>query len=205
LLVQQYEQRFNDADPYADQIEDMKNTAIENIDYSNMNALTSFSEHQEFLLKLLTHKDSFIRKKIIEQNLNYLNSRLNYYLSELGLPHTVIFQNDLSVEINELGRELSPGNLSRGEMARLSLGLSFSFRDVWENLFQPINLVALDESLDAGLDGSGTDAAIKLLRDLSRNRGKDVWVISHKDDLISKCSSVLMVKKENGYTTFDFN
>ena len=155
--------------------------------------------------KLLTNKDSFIRKKIIEQNLNYLNARLNYYLTSLGLPHEVVFQNDLSVGITELGRELSPGNLSRGEMARLSLGLSFSFRDVWENLYQHINILLLDEAIDSGIDSNGTDSAVKLLRDMSRENNKDVWLISHKDELISKCTSICNVIKENGFTRFEFN
>ena len=57
-------------------------------------------------LKLLTNKDSFIRQRIIDQNLAYLNTRLEQYLGAVGLPHTVVFQNDLSVEIKELGRDL---------------------------------------------------------------------------------------------------
>jgi DNA repair exonuclease SbcCD ATPase subunit len=167
--------------------------------------LARFIDHQEFLQKLLTNKDSFIRKKIIEQNLSYLNDRLSHYLTALGLPHEVIFQNDLSVGISELGRELSSGNLSRGEMARLSLGLSFSFRDVFESIFQPINLLMIDEQLDAGLDSSGVESAAKLLHNMSREHHKDIWLISHKDELISKCTSILKVVKENGFSNFEFS
>lgn len=204
LLNQEYQQRQNEIDPYDAQIEGMKNSALEIVDKTQLNAIARFIDHQEFLQKLLTNKDSFIRKKIIEQNLNYLNARLNYYLTSLGLPHEVVFQNDLSVGISELGRELSPGNLSRGEMARLSLGLSFSFRDVYESIFQKINILLIDESIDSGIDSSGTDSAIKLLRDMSREQHKDVWVISHKDELQSKCSCICKVIKENGFTTFEF-
>ena len=205
LITQEYQQREKDEDPYISQIESMRNSALEVIDMSELNALSKFVDHQEFLQKLLTSKDSFIRKKIIEQNLTYLNSRLNYYLTILGLPHEVVFQNDLSVGITELGRELSPGNLSRGEMTRLSLGLSFAFRDVWESLYQKISVLMIDESLDAGLDSSGTDNAIKLLRDMSREHHKDVWVISHQDELVSKCTSICRVIKENGFTQISFD
>jgi DNA repair exonuclease SbcCD ATPase subunit len=205
LLNQEHQSRENEADPYQAQIDSMQNTAIEVIDLTELNSVAKFVDHQEFLLKLLTNKDSFIRKKIIEQNLAYLNSRLNYYLNALGLPHEVVFQNDLSVTITELGRELSSGNLSRGEMARLSLGLSFSFRDVWESLFQSINILMMDESIDSGIDSNGTDAAVKLLRDMAREHHKDVWLISHKEELVSKCTSICKVTKENGFTTFDFD
>lgn len=204
LLVQEYDSRVNEVDPFQDQILDMKNSALETVDLTTINSLTSFSEHQEFLVKLLTNKDSFIRKKIIEQNLSYLNSRLAHYLVDLGLPHTVIFQNDLNVDISELGRELSPGNLSRGEMARLSLGLSFSFRDVFESLYQPSNLFFIDELLDNGLDIMGSQDAMKLLLNKNRDQGKDIWVISHRDELISKANKICIVKKENGFSTFSF-
>jgi len=205
LLMQQYETAKNSEDPYKDSIFDMKNSALETIDFSTMNELTKFNEHQEFLLKLLVNKDSFIRKKIIDQNLSYLNSRLDHYLTKLGLPHSVIFENDLSVSINELGRELSPGNLSRGEMARLSLGLSLSFRDVYENLYQKINLFFADEILDNGLDILGGLDAMNLLRDLTRDQGKSVWLISHKDELISKANTICKIIKESGFSTISFD
>jgi len=109
------------------------------------------------LLKLLTNKDSFIRKRIIDQNLSYLNARLSQYLDRIGLPHTVKFLNDLTVSIEELGRELDFDNLSRGERNRLILSLSWAFRDVWESLYQPINLLFIDEVIDTGMDSSGVE------------------------------------------------
>ena len=144
-------------DPYAEQISEMEESGIEEVKYDTLNELTRVKEHQEFLLKLLTSKDSFIRKRIIDQNLAFLNKRLAFYLERIGLPHTVIFQNDLTVLITELGRELDFDNLSRGERNRLILSLSFAFRDVWENLYQPINLLFIDELVDSGMDSSGVE------------------------------------------------
>jgi hypothetical protein len=105
----------------------MKATALAEIDYTKMNELSRIKDHQEFLYKLLTNKDSYIRKRIIDQNLSYLNARLSQYLDRIGLPHTVVFMNDLSVNITELGRELDFDNLSSGERNRLILSLSWSF------------------------------------------------------------------------------
>jgi DNA repair exonuclease SbcCD ATPase subunit len=72
-----------EADPYQDQVDELKNTAVQVIDWDNINNLTRLKDHQEFLLKLLTNKDSFIRKKIIDQNLSFLNNRLTYYLDRI--------------------------------------------------------------------------------------------------------------------------
>ncbi len=167
-----------------------------------LNDLTRLQEHQDFLLKLLTSKDSFVRKKIIDQNLSYLNSRLTHYLDRIGLPHTVKFQNDLSVMIEELGRELDFDNLSRGERNRLILSLSWSFRDVWEGLYQPINLLFIDEMIDSGMDTSGVENAMAILKKMSRERNKSIFLVSHKDELAGRVNNVLMVTKEAGFTTY---
>jgi DNA repair exonuclease SbcCD ATPase subunit len=158
-------------------------------------------KHQDYLLDLLTNKKSFVRKRIIEQNLGYLNARLAQYLDKMGLPHQVVFQNDLSVEITELGRDLDFDNLSRGERNRLILGLSFAFRDVFENLYSPINLLMIDELVDSGMDAAGVDNAVAVLKDFVRRRNKSVWLVSHKEELVSRIDTILTVVKENGFTT----
>jgi DNA repair exonuclease SbcCD ATPase subunit len=192
-----------ETDPYSEQIEEMKTTALAEIDYTVMNELMRVKEHQEFLLKLLTNKDSFIRKRIIDQNLSYLNARLGYYLDKIGLPHSVKFLNDLSVEIQELGRELDFDNLSRGERNRLILSLSWAFRDVWESLYQPINLLFIDELVDSGMDTSGVENALAILKKMTRENNKSIWLVSHKDELAGRVNNILTVVKENGFTTYN--
>ncbi len=154
------------------------------------------------MLKLLTNKDSFIRKKIIDQNLNYLNARLQNYLERIGLPHTVKFQNDLTVNIEELGRELDFDNLSRGERNRLILSLSWAFRDVWESLYTPINLLFIDEVVDSGMDSSGVENSLAILKKMSRETHKSIWLVSHKDELAGRVNNILTVVKENGFTSY---
>jgi DNA repair exonuclease SbcCD ATPase subunit len=194
--------KAGESDPYQEQIDELTDTALQEITWDSVNELTRLKEHQEFLLKLLTSKDSFIRKKIIDQNLAYLNNRLTYYLDKMGLPHTVVFQNDLTVEITQLGQDLDFDNLSRGERNRLILGLSWSFRDVWESLYQQINLLFVDELIDNGLDASGVEGALAVLKKMARERKKNIFLISHKDELIGRVNNVLKVIKENGYTSY---
>jgi DNA repair exonuclease SbcCD ATPase subunit len=201
-ILGQLTAKQDEADPYAEQIVEMESKAVEEIDYTEMNRLTQLRDHQEFLYKLLTNKDSFVRKRVMDQNLNYLNQRLSHYLDAIGLPHTVIFQNDLTVMITELGRDLDFDNLSRGERNRLILSLSWSFRDVWESLYQPINLMFIDEVVDSGMDASGVEAALAILKKMARDRNKSVWLVSHKDELTSRVNNVLTVTKENGFTSY---
>ena len=201
-LEQSLESKATEINPYTEQVEELRQTAIQEINWDNVNTLTKLKDHQEFLHKLLTNKDSFIRKKIIDQNLTYLNKRLSYYINKLGLPHQVIFQNDLTVEITQLGQDLDFDNLSRGERNRLILSLSFAFRDVWENLYQNINLLFIDELIDAGMDAAGVEAGISVLKKMGRERNKNIYLISHKDELIGRVNNVLKVVKENGFTSY---
>ena len=201
-LEKELASKLAETNPYLEQIEDLKTTAIQDVSWDKMNELVRVKEHQDFLYNLLTNKNSFIRKRIIDQNLAFLNQRLSVYLGQLGLPHQVEFQNDLSVSITQLGQDLDFYNLSRGEMNRLILSLSWSFRDVWENLYQPINLLFIDELLDSGLDSSGVECSISVLKQMTRERNKNVFLISHRDDLTSRVNHVLKVIKEGGFTHY---
>lgn len=202
-LWTQIENKAVEVDMYAEQILEMRHQALQPVSYDVLNEHTRVQEHQDFLLKLLTSKDSFVRKKIIDQNLSYLNSRLTHYLDRMGLPHTVKFMNDLSVSIEELGRELDFDNLSRGERNRLILSMSWAFRDVWESLYSPINLLFIDELIDNGLDTSGVENALGLLKQMSRERHKSIWLVSHRDELAGRVENILKVVKENGFTSYD--
>ena len=195
--------RSAEVDPYEEQITDMQGQALQVVSYDTLNELTRVQDHQDFLLKLLTSKDSFVRKKIIDQNLSYLNARLTHYLDRIGLPHTVKFQNDLTVSIEELGRELDFDNLSRGERNRLILSMSWAFRDVWESLYSPINLLFIDELIDNGLDTQGVENALALLKKMSRERHKSIWLVSHRDELAGRVENILKVIKENGFTSYN--
>jgi DNA repair exonuclease SbcCD ATPase subunit len=201
-LERDLEVKLNENNPYIEQISELQNTAVQEINYNNVNDLVRVKDHQEFLHKLLTNKDSFIRKRIIDQNLAYLNQRLTYYLDKIGLPHLVEFQNDLTVIITQLGQDLDFDNLSRGERNRLILSMSWAFRDVWENLYQAINLLFIDELVDSGMDASGVESSIAVLKKMTRERNKNVFLISHRDDLTSRVNHVLKVIKENGFTSY---
>lgn len=200
-MAGQLQSLLDDHNPYDTQMITQQEDLLQTIDVEYLQTLNVLREHQEFLYKLLTNKDSAVRKKIIEQNLNYLNYRLGYYIEKLGLPHNVLFMNDLSVNITEHGRELDFGNLSKGEGTRLILGLSFAFRDVYESVETPINLVYIDEILDSGIDGAGLENAIKLLKQMVRDQNRNIFLVSHREELIPRVENILTVRKENGFSS----
>jgi DNA repair exonuclease SbcCD ATPase subunit len=109
------------------------------------------------------------------------------------------------VEINLLGRDFDFEQLSRGEMNRVILSTSWAFRDVWESLNQTVNLMFIDEMIDNGLDQQGSESALDLMKRMARERNKNIFLISHKDDLVGRVNKLLLVKKENSFTRFDMD
>lgn len=203
-LVRELEKEAAAINPYRDQKHSLSGS-MQEISYDHLNELIKARDHQEFLFKLLTNKDSFIRKRIIDQNLAYLNMRLGDYLEKIGLPHQVRFINDLSVEISLRGQDLDFDQLSRGERTRLILALSWAFRDIFENTMSPINLFFVDELLDSGLDQQGLEGSMEVLKKMERERNKNIFVISHREELVNRVGAVLTVIKEGGFTTFSWD
>ena len=196
-------EKISEQNPYTEQIKSLTETGLQEINFETINDLTFLKEHQEFLYKLLTSKDSFIRKRIIDQNIAYLNHRLAHYLNKIGLSHDVKFNSDLTVEITEYGRDLDFDNLSRGERNRLILSLSWAFRDIYESLNQPMNLLCIDELIDSGMDSMGVENSLSILKKMHREQGKNIFLISHKEELVGRVNNVLTVVKEGGFTSYN--
>lgn len=172
------------------------------IDYDAVNMLTLKLKHEAFLYKLLTAKDSFIRKRIVDQNLMYLNNRLNFYLERIGLPHEVKFQADLTVDISLLGRDLDFEQLSGGERNRIVVATFWAFRDVWESLNSAFNLLFADEIIDVGFDQFGAESAFLMMKEMAISRSMNIFLVSHKEELREQIENVLIVRKEDQFTTF---
>lgn len=176
---------------------------LQPIDISLSDELQVTMVHQDFLAKLLTSPDSFIRKKVVDRNLSHLNGRLGHFLTAMHLPHDVRFKSDLDVEIALDGRDYDYEQLSRGEMNRVNLSTSWAFRDVWEALHDRMNLLFVDEVVDTGMDDSGSEDAMTVLTKMGVEQGRNVFLISHKDSMIGRADRVLMVRKEDKFTTFE--
>lgn len=185
--------------PHVDALQAFKKQAIKKISYEELDILRKDVEHQQFLLKLLTDKNSFIRRKIINRTIPFLNNRLIYYTKELGLPHVVKFDDDMSCVVSEYGRELDFGNLSSGEKKRVNLSLSLAFRDVLHHLHSKVNCLFIDE-IDASLDSYGVESVFKLLKQKTRDEGLGLWIISHRPEAIGRFDRSIIIRKENGFS-----
>lgn len=170
------------ANPMVDVYDDLINNPPEDhvIDMTEINQLDRLAKHQDFLYKLLTKKDSFIRKNLLAKAIPYLNSRLQHYLSNLDSDHKVEFDLELSAKVTAYGKEMSYRSLSNGQKAKINTVIPFAFRDVLQKMYGSINICMCDEVLDFGLDETGVALAAGMIRNISKDQSTAMYVISHK-------------------------
>lgn len=203
--ISQYKTKIKElkgtTNPYLAPLKELVEIELEPIDMDGVNELNNLITHQNYMVKLLTKKDSFVRKALLTKNLTFLNNRLQHYLSALGLPHKVEFTHEMTANITQFGRELDFGNLSSGQKARVNLGLSFSFRDVLQKSHDSINVCMLDEVLDVGLDTVGVQNAARMLKRKARDEDLALYIISHRDEVSNIFDKKMVVQMEGGFST----
>lgn len=187
--------------PYIELMDELQEVELDEIDYTDLNALTQLIDHQKFLMKLLTKRDSFVRKALLTKNLPYLNIRLAENLTQLGLTHKVEFTHELTAMITQFGRELDFGNLSNGQQARVNIALNFAFRDVLQAMHSPINICLLDEVIDVGLDGVGVQAAARMIRQKTKDDKLTMFIISHREEIDGMFDRTLTVQMSEGFSS----
>lgn len=200
VLQAKLQQLNKAANPHCDALERLLMEDQVTVDSEKVDNIRKRVEHQAFLLKLLTNKDSFLRRRIINKNIPFLNERINDYTRRLGLPHIVKFDADMSCVVSEFGRELDFGNLSAGEKKRVNTALALAFRDVLHHLHAKSNLLLIDE-LDGQLDSAGIDAIVRILKEKSRDEDLSIYVISHHQNIHGRLDRQLIVQKQHGFST----
>ena len=199
-LKTKLEQLKKATNPHEEAFKELEAEKVDEVDTKKVDDLRRRLDHQNFLLKLLTDKNSFLRRRIINQTIPFLNGRINHYTRTLGLPHVVKFDSDMSCTVSEFGRELDFGNLSAGEKKRVNTSLALSFRDVLHHLHAKTNLLLIDE-LDGALDQNGIDAVVRILKEKSRDEEMSVFVISHHPSISGRLDRNLVVRKEAGFSS----
>lgn len=186
--------------PFIEPLEELESIILDPINSDEINTLVKLIEHQKFLYKLLTKKDSFVRKSLLNKNIPYLNGKLQQYLTELGLPHTVEFTRELTASISQFGHTLDFGNLSNGQQSRVNIALALAFRDVLQNIHVNINVYMFDEVLDVGLDAGGVQAAAHMLKQKARDEKLTLFIISHKDEIDNAFDHKMSVQMTDGFS-----
>lgn len=196
------EQQKNSENPYKGEITEAQKmlkdlTELQKTKESIDNEIT----HAGYLIKLLTDSKSFVRKRIIDQYVPFLNKKINEYGQYVGLPHVIEIKSDLSVDMVYARKTVSYYNLSQGERMRLNLATTMAFKDLMGMLGKNCNMMLLDEILDSALDKYSVRRAFELVKSCA----KTVWIISHREEFLDIASRVMTVTKHNAFSSISFD
>lgn len=195
--IEEIEKEVN---PFISVVDSLQATKLEGLKSDEINKLDKEIKHQDFLLKLLTKKDSFIRKALLNKSIPLLNTRLRMNLDKVGLPHRVTFTEEMEVSISQFGADYEYGLFSAGQKARVNLCLAFAFRDVLQSRFGKINLCILDECLDTGLGNVGVTQVTKMIKSIAQDNHLSMFVISHRDEVLNMFDKRIEIELRNGFS-----
>ena len=154
--------------------------------------------YHDFAYSLL--KDDGVKTKIIKKYLPFINQQVNRYLQMMEF----YINFNLDEEFNEtvtspIHEDFSYSSFSEGEKMRIDLSLLFTWREVARvKNSANTNLLIMDEVFDSSLDGFGTDEFLKIIRYVIKDA--NIFVISHKQDMLDKFESVIRFDKVKGFS-----
>lgn len=171
---------------------------LEKVKYNELNEEL---QYLNLCIKLL--KDDGIKTTIVNRYLPVINNTINKFLQEMDF----FVQFELDEEFNESIKsryrdDFIYESFSEGQKARINLAILFTWRVISKMRNSTnTNLLILDEVFDGSLDLEGTDFVMKYLADVSQHT--NVFVISHKEQLIDKFSRMLKFSLVNNYSDME--
>ena len=144
-------------------------------------------------------KDGGIKSRIINHYLPIINKQINAYLTAMDFPIYFTLDAEFAEHMQSRHRDdFTYDSFSEGEKKRIDLALLLTWRAIAKlKNNASCNLLVLDEVFDSSLDGHGTDEFLKIIQTLEH---ANVFVISHKDQMIDKFHHVLHFVKERGFS-----
>ena len=141
-----------------------------------------------------------VRRLVVADLIKMLNKQIQTYLVSMGADYTCMFDKDLNYTFITSNGETEYGSFSSGEKMRLSIAISFAFRDFIVNRSGiNSNILILDEYIDGNLDDLAVTEIFKILREFNVLYNQNIYVISHREAVkVNTFDNVISVDKTNG-------
>ena len=141
-----------------------------------------------------------VRRLVVADLIKMLNKQIQTYLASMGADYTCMFDKDLNYTFITSNGETEYGSFSSGEKMRLSIAISFAFRDFIVNRSGiNSNILILDEYIDGNLDDLAVTEIFKILREFNVLYNQNIYVISHREAVkVNTFDNVISVDKTNG-------
>jgi DNA repair exonuclease SbcCD ATPase subunit len=160
--------------------------------------LNSRKERMENISLLL--KDTGIKAQIVRKYIPIINQTVNKFLEDMNFFINFNLDEQFNETIKSRHRDIfSYESFSEGEKMRLNLALVFTWRAIAKKRSSTTtNLIFFDEIMDSSLDYDGVDTFFKMVDSLGTET--NVFIISHKSDMVDKFSNIIKVEKVKNFS-----
>tara|TARA_B100001996_G_scaffold358121_1_gene322470 strand:- start:75 stop:1787 length:1713 start_codon:yes stop_codon:yes gene_type:complete len=157
-------------------------------------------DYEYFLEANVLLKDDGVKSAIIKKYIPLINQQVNRYLQMMDFYINFTLDEEFNENIESpIHDKFTYPSFSEGEKMRIDLALLFTWREIarMKNSIAT-NLLVMDEVFDSSLDGFGTDEFLKIIRYVVKDA--NIFVISHKQDLVEKFEKILEFDKVRGFS-----
>jgi DNA repair exonuclease SbcCD ATPase subunit len=144
--------------------------------------------------------DENVRKMVITDLVHLLNSQIATYLNRVGAKFNCVFDENLAYVFHTESGDTDYANFSSGEKMRLSIAVSFAFRDfVASRSGITSNILMLDEYMDSNLCSKAIKELMNILTEFNIKNKQDIFIVSHRPELTENLfNRVITVEKTDG-------
>jgi len=143
--------------------------------------------------------DKGVKQSALKKILPMLNSEIRKVLSDLNMDYRVIFNEEFAVDIQHLGFQVSPEQLSTGERKKIDFATLIALIRLMKIKFSGVNIVFLDE-IFSSIDSDGIHHILKVLHKTCRELNLNIFVINHSQLPVEIFDWKLEIFKNSGFS-----
>ena len=195
--ISQTNVRITGSRKQSNKLEQEIQTITTRLENRNSELKENYEYYQEANILL---KDDGVKSSIIKKYIPLINQQVNKYLQMMDFYINFTLDEEFNEKLESpIHDKFSYPSFSEGEKMRIDLALLFTWREIAKMKNSVVtNLLIMDEVFDSSLDGLGTDEFLKIIRYVIKDA--NVFVISHKQDLVEKFNAIIEFKKVKGFS-----
>jgi DNA repair exonuclease SbcCD ATPase subunit len=143
--------------------------------------------------------DKGVKLSALKRIMPLLNAEIKKVMSDLNMDYRVTFNEEFDVNIQHLGFNVSPDQLSTGERKKIDFATLIALIRLMKVRFAGLNLTFLDE-IFSSIDSDGIHHILNVLRKICKELNLNIFVINHSQLPVEIFDYKIDIAKSNGFS-----
>lgn len=204
-LINEELKKLNSAENFDEQTSSLQNIITDSETKKNDAAVKKdIEERKANFYKIVedVFGDKGIKLAAIKRILPLLNTEIKKVLQDLNMDYRVIFNEEFEVDIQHLGFNVSPDQLSTGERKKVDFAALIALIRLMKMKFAGVNMIFLDE-IFSSIDSDGIYHILKVLHKTCRELNLNIFVINHSQLPTEIFDYRMEIIKNNGFSNLN--